>query len=76
SGEISPAEKRAVKDDMDKFCPDYDKVKALLSEYDLSVTDERTCEADERYVRAVSEEFLSKTEKRRAKKSRRMTYDE
>ena len=76
SGEISPAEKRAVKDDMDKFCPDYDKVKALLSEYDLTVTDERTCEADERYVRAVSEEFLSKTEKRRAKKSRRMTYDE
>ncbi len=76
SGEISPAEKRAVKDDMDKFCPDYDKVKALLSEYDLSVTDERTCEADERYVRAVSEEFLSKTEKRRTKKSRRLTHNE
>lgn len=76
SGEISPAEKRAVKDDMDKFCPDYDKVKALLSEYDLSVTDERTCEADERYVRAVSEEFLSRTEKRRTKKSRRLTHNE
>lgn len=76
NGEISPAEKRAVKDDMDKFCPDYNKVKELLSEYDLSVTDERTCEADERYVRAVSEEFLSNTEKRRNKKTRRMTFDE
>ncbi|MBE6838713.1 MAG: hypothetical protein E7507_04115 [Ruminococcus sp.] len=71
NGELSMGDKIAVKDDMDKFCPDYQRIKDMLAEYDLDITDERTCEADIRYVRAVKNDILTQRKDSQRRKARR-----
>ncbi len=71
NGELSMGEKIAVKDDMDRFCPDYQRIKDMLAAYDLDITDERTCEADVRYVRAVKNDIITQKNESQRRKARR-----
>lgn len=41
----------AVKRDMERFCPDYQKVKAGLQAYGIKLNDKKLCPPDEKYVR-------------------------
>lgn len=43
----------AVKADMERFCPDYKKIKQGLQEYGISLTDKKLCPPDEKYVKFV-----------------------
>lgn len=41
----------AVRADMERFCPDYQKVKAGLQQYGIKLNDKKLCPPDEKYVR-------------------------
>ncbi|MEG0614959.1 MAG: hypothetical protein RR540_04310 [Oscillospiraceae bacterium] len=69
---LNSAEKRSVRQDMERFCPDYFKIKNALLEFGISIGDEHLCEADEKYVRSVDlskfGEILDESKRRTAKK--------
>lgn len=45
--------KTVVRMDMEKFCPDYDRIKEGLKAYSIILTDKKLCSPDEKYVRFV-----------------------
>ena len=40
-----------IKHDMERFCPDYQKIKAELLKYGIKLNDKKLCPPDEKYVR-------------------------
>lgn len=73
---LSDSEKLNVKHDMDKFCPDYQRVKEKLKEYGITLQKEHLCEADVRYVRGIDADKLNgQTQRRTQKKTKRMSFN-
>ena len=53
-GKAATHDKSAVKHDMERFCPDYQKIKARLKEKGVELTNEKLYPPSEEYVRFVS----------------------
>jgi len=68
--------KSDVKKDMEKFCPDYEKVKAGLHKYGVSLSDTKLCPPDEKYVRFVDIKTEQGTRRVEAKSKRMRMSDE
>ncbi|MDR1642892.1 MAG: hypothetical protein LBT59_24635 [Clostridiales bacterium] len=62
---ISSSQRANVKQDMERFCPDYALVKSKLEERGVILQEEVLLEPDEKYVRSIEVE-LGKTASRRA----------
>lgn len=50
---LSDSEKQAVKEDMDRFCPDFYRIREELAKLGVILEQERHFEADVRYVRGI-----------------------
>lgn len=64
----------AVKDDMERFCPDYNKIKSGLRDYGITMEKEKLYEPDEKYARFIDVENLNKTKQRRVEQEKRKMY--
>jgi len=54
----------SVKEDMERFCPDYQRVKQGLEQYGISLTDKKLCPPDEKYVRFVDVKKTKSSDRR------------
>lgn len=61
----------AVKADMERFCPDFQKVKKGLQQYGISLTDKKLCPPDEKYVRFVDINNASSSNRRITTRNRK-----
>lgn len=67
----------AVKSDMERFCPDFQKVKEGLQQYGVSLADKRLCPPDEKYVRFVDVKKTVSTDRRiTARNRKKRLYNE
>lgn len=67
----------AVKADMEKFCPDFQKVKQGLQQYGISLNDKKLCPPDEKYVRFVDIKKSASTDRRiTARNRKKRMYNE
>lgn len=67
----------AVKSDMERFCPDFQKVKQGLQQYGISLTDKKLCPPDEKYVRFVDVNKTASNDRRiTARNRKRILYNE
>ena len=67
----------AVKSDMERFCPDYQKVKQGLQQYGISLNDKKLCPPDEKYVRFVDIKKYASTDRRiTVRKRKKGIYNE
>ena len=62
---------KAVKEDMERFCPDFQKVKHGLQQYGITLTDKKICPPDEKYVRFVDVEKQNSTDRRITSRNRK-----
>lgn len=62
---------KAVKEDMERFCPDFQKVKHGLQQYGITLTDKKICPPDEKYVRFVDVEKQKTTDRRITSRNRK-----
>ena len=67
--------KSEVKADMERFCPDYDKVKVGLSAYGIVLEREKLYDPDEKYVRFVVPERIEQQPQRRARHKKGYMYN-
>lgn len=73
NSEINDSDKRAVRIDMEHFCPEYAIVKDRLAEKGISLTGEKLCEPSEIYVRGSGFGGCH-TESERRKKTRELKH--
>lgn len=67
----------AVKEDMERFCPDFQKVKQGLQQYGISLADKKLCPPDEKYVRFVDVKKTASTDRRiTARNRKKRMYNE
>ena len=67
----------AVKADMERFCPDFQKVKKGLQQYGVTLTDKKLCPPDEKYVRFVDVKKTASTDRRiTARNRKKRLYNE
>lgn len=67
----------AVKADMERFCPDFQKVKKGLQQYGVTLTDKKLCPPDEKYVRFVDVKKTTSTDRRiTARNRKKRLYNE
>ena len=67
----------AVKSDMERFCPDFQKVKQGLQQYGVTLTDKKLCPPDEKYVRFVDVKKTTSTDRRiTARNRKKRMYNE
>lgn len=67
----------AVKSDMERFCPDYQKVKEGLQQYGVKLDDKKLCPPDEKYVRFVDINKTSSSDRRiTARNRKKRLYNE
>lgn len=62
---------KAVKEDMERFCPDFQKVKHGLQQYGITLIDKKICPPDEKYVRFVDVEKQNTTDRRITSRNRK-----
>lgn len=74
--ELTDLNKKAVKNDMDRFCPDYKKIREKLKKYGITLEKEHLCEADIKYVRGVDISTIpNQSDRRGQKQMKRMDLD-
>lgn len=67
----------AVKADMERFCPDYQRVKQGLEQYGISLTDKKLYPPDEKYVRFVDVKKTKSNDRRiTARNRKKRMYNE
>lgn len=67
----------AVKSDMERFCPDFQKIKQGLQQYGVSLADKKLCPPDEKYVRFVDVKKTTSTDRRiTARNRKKRLYNE
>ena len=67
----------AVKADMERFCPDFQKVKQGLQQYGITLNDKKLCPPDEKYVRFVDVKKTTSTDRRiTARNRKKRMYNE
>ncbi|MFA5524874.1 MAG: hypothetical protein WDA24_11005 [Tissierellales bacterium] len=69
--ELSSSDKLRIKEGMDKFCPQYQKVKEALEAKGISITNENLLPADVRFAKAIDLESKVKAGEKSKKSSRR-----
>jgi hypothetical protein len=65
---LTAVQRTAIRDDMGKFCPDYDVIKKKLREKGIELSNERLCMPDEKYVREIDVHEIHTEQTRRASK--------
>ncbi len=74
--ELSDSQKQLIKQDMDKFCPDYYKIKEKLKNYGITLEKEYLCEPNVKYARGADVVSMPEQSERRCQKqARRMRLD-
>lgn len=71
-GKAATHDKSAVKHDMERFCPDYQKIKARLKEKGVELTNEKLYPPSEEYVRFESTSSTSGDRRARSTSQKRM----
>lgn len=71
-GKAATHDKSAVKHDMERFCPDYQKIKARLKEKGVELTNEKLYPPSEEYVRFESTSSTSGDRRARSASQKRM----
>lgn len=67
----------SVKSDMERFCPDFQKIKQGLQQYGISLNDKKLCPPDEKYVRFVDIKKSASTDRRiTARNRKKRMYNE
>lgn len=67
----------AVKSDMERFCPDFQKIKQGLQQYGISLSDKKLCPPDEKYVRFVDIKKSASADRRiTARNRKKRMYNE
>ena len=67
----------SVKSDMERFCPDFQKIKQGLQQYGISLSDKKLCPPDEKYVRFVDIKKSASTDRRiTARNRKKRMYNE
>lgn len=64
----------AVKSDMERFCPDFHKIKQGLQQYGVSLADKKLCPPDEKYVRFVDVKKTTTTDRRITARNRKKRF--
>lgn len=72
---LSDGEKQAVKEDMDRFCPDFFKIREELAKLGVILEQERHFEADVRYVRGIDLSKFNKSDRREKREKKWLKHE-